>query len=94
MAVPWGWVVFFVGIAYGYMKKGRQDKTAIFKTGAIWGLIAAVVISVVGYVADVNPLGIGAGTLALFIGFIIWTLLFVLGVFVGDWLEHRGSPSH
>lgn len=89
MAIPWGLVAIVVGALYGYFKKGKQDKSEIFKTGVIWGLIVALIFAVLGALADTNPVGFGAGFLGTALAFIILTALFVLGVLIGDWLEGR-----
>lgn len=85
----WGWLVLVVGIVYGYMKKGKQDKSDIFKAGLLWGLILAVVFAGIGYLTDTNAIGFGADIVGYVISFVIMTLIFILGVFIGDWLEHR-----
>lgn len=91
MAVPWGLVVFLVGILYGYLKPGRQDKVKLLKTGFVVGVVLAVLFALVGSVADANPLGLGAGILATILGVLFLTVLFIIGVWIGDWLE--GAPK-
>lgn len=97
MNVPWGLIVFIVGIAYGYMSPGRQDKSTLFKKGLLWGLVIALVLAVIGFLApDFSPLGstVGAmGFLGVLIAAVVLTLVFILGVWLGDWLEHRKSPG-
>lgn len=99
MNVPWGLIVFIVGIAYGYMSPGRQDKSTLFKKGLLWGLIIAVVLALIGLIApDFNPLGaaVGAmGFIGVIIAAIVLTIVFILGVWLGDWIEHRkGTSTH
>ncbi|HEV8361616.1 MAG TPA: hypothetical protein VGR28_14300 [Candidatus Thermoplasmatota archaeon] len=87
----WGWIVLLIGILYGYMTPGRQDKMAIFKKGVVIGIILALVLGIIGYVANVDPLGLGLGTgiLALLISVIFLTIAFVVGVWIGDMIEGR-----
>lgn len=87
MAVPWGLVIFLVGIAYGWMSAGREDKSQIFKRGLLWGLVAAIVVAVLGFFFNVNPLGIGdTGFISLFLSFLVLTVVFIVGVWIGDML--------
>jgi hypothetical protein len=92
MAFPWGLIVVLVGIAYGYFTPGRQSKMAILKRGLLWGLVIAVVFAVLGYFLNVDPLGLtGAGLISVFVSFVVLTLFFILGVWIGDMIEGRGS---
>ena len=84
-----GWLVIAVGIGYGYFKRGRQDKSEIFKAGVVWGLIIALVLAGIGWATETSLLGFGADFINIVISFVIILALFVLGVFIGDWLEHR-----
>lgn len=94
MAVPWGLVIFLVGIAYGYMVKGKTDKSEVFKKGLLWGVVVAIVVALLGFLFNVNPLGLGdAGFLGIVLSFVVLTLLFILGVWIGDWIESRREPS-
>lgn len=89
MAFGWELLTLVVGVVYGYMKEGRQDKGQIFKTGLMWGLIVAAVLAVIGLLLGVGLFGGAFGFVAMFIGFVVLVALFILGVFIGDWLEHR-----
>jgi len=91
--VPWGLIVFVIGIAYGWLTPGRQSKRELFKKGLLWGLLVAAVMFLVGLFAPrFNPLGLGGmGVFGTIIAAIVLSLLFVLGVWLGDWLEGRGT---
>jgi hypothetical protein len=90
MAIPWGLVVFLIGIAYGYFTPGRQSKMAILKKGILWGLVIAIVFAAIGYFTGVDPLGLAvSGIVSFVIAFIVLTLLFILGVWIGDLIEGR-----
>ncbi|GEM_PF-1184803 len=92
MAIPWGLVVFLVGIAYGWLSPGRQNKGRIFRDGLLWGLLVAVVVALLGFFFNANPLGLGdVGFLSLFVSFVVLTLVFILGVWIGDMIEGRGA---
>ncbi len=83
MALPWGLVAFLIGIIYGAVKAGRQDKSQLFKQGLIIGLVVGIVLAIIGFLAGVPILGV-AGFLAAIWGALILSLLFVLGVWLGD----------
>jgi uncharacterized membrane protein YadS len=90
MAVPWGLVVFLIGIAYGYMSPGRQDKSQLFKKGLLWGLIIAIVVALLGFFFNANPLGLADnGFFGILISAIVLTLVFIVGVWLGDMVEGR-----
>jgi membrane-associated protease RseP (regulator of RpoE activity) len=91
-----GWLVLLVGIVYGYLKPGRQDKKQMLKTGAIVGLVLSVLLALLGMAVDFNPLGLPVGTntfLGTVVAFIVMTVIFVIGVWVGDWLEGLRAPG-
>lgn len=88
----WGWLALIVGIAYGYFSPGRQDKMDLFKKGLLYGAIIAVILAVVGLLFRQDVLGMGTGLVANIIAAIIITLLFIGGVWLGDWIEHRRAP--
>ena len=86
----WGLIVFVIGIAYGYMSPGRQDKSTLFKKGLLWGLVIAVVVALLGFFFNSNPLGLGdTGFFGILISAIVLTLAFIVGVWLGDMIEGR-----
>lgn len=87
MAVPWGLLTFVIGLAYGWFTPGRQNKMKLLKTGLLIGIVIAVLLALIGYAANVNPLGLGTGVVELVIATVVLVLLFVLGVWVGDLIE-------
>ena len=90
MAVPWGLVVFLIGIAYGWMSPGKQDKSTLFKKGLLWGLIIAIVVALLGFFFNANPLGLGdSGFFSILISAVVLTLVFIVGVWLGDMIEGR-----
>jgi hypothetical protein len=83
MAIPWGILTFVIGIVYGAIKAGKQDKSALFVQGLIIGVILAIVLIVIGIVTNSPALGV-AGALGMIIAAVVLSLLFVLGVWIGD----------
>lgn len=86
----WGLVTFLIGIAYGFLVKGRQDKSRLFLTGLFVGLVLALIFGLLG---GLRGLGLPGGFLGILIGALILTLLFVLGVWIGDLLEGSSRRS-
>jgi hypothetical protein len=91
MTFPWGIVVVLVGVAYGYFTPGRQSKLHILKRGILWGLVIAIVFAALGFFFGVDPLGLAVSPVSFFISFVILTLLFILGVWIGDLIEGRAG---
>lgn len=91
MAVPWGLVALLVGLLYGYLKPGRQDKWAMLKKGAVIGILLAVVFTLLGALLNLDPLGLGAGFVGIVLAVLVLTILFVVGAWLGDMLE--GAPK-
>jgi peptidoglycan/LPS O-acetylase OafA/YrhL len=83
MAVPWGIVTFVIGILYGALKRGRQDKSQLFKQGLVIGIVLALVLVVIGALTGAPALGFG-GALGIIIAAVVLSLLFILGVWIGD----------
>jgi len=94
MAVPIFELVALVGgVAYGYFKKGREDKGRLFRKGLMWGVILAAVLALVAAFGEIGLAAAGQGFILLALEALILVALFVLGVLIGDWLEHRRAPA-
>lgn len=79
-----------IGIAFGYFQPGRQDKSQLFKKGLLWGLVVAIVVALLGWALKLNPLGLGdVGFLGILWAAIVLSILFIVGVWLGDWIEGR-----
>lgn len=90
----WGLLLFLVGIAYGYMTPGRQDKSRLFWKGLLIGVVGAILLSIIGWVTNSNPLAIqDTGFWGFIWAAIVLTVLFIVGVFVGDFFDKRRGYS-
>jgi hypothetical protein len=87
--VPWGLLIFVVGIIYGWLSPGRQDKGRLFRNGLIIGLVLALVLALLGWMGGANPVGLDTlgGAVGLILAVIVMTLLFILGAWIGDLIE-------
>ncbi len=84
------------GIIYGYLKPGREDRVALLKNGLIIGIVMGLVVLVFGMLVDSRILSysgegmmIGLVGMFVFVMVVIIAVLFILGTFVGDWLEEK-----
>ena len=83
-------LIFIIGIAFGYLRKGKEDFWGLLKTGAIIGIVLAVFFGIIAFFFAPADIGLGLGLvggIGLFIGIILYVIIFLVGAFVGDWLE-------
>lgn len=86
MDIPWGLIVVVLGFAYGALKPGRQRKGALFLRGLMIGIVLAAILLLLGSLTKVPVLQIAgvAGAVGLVLTALVLSLLFVLGVWLGD----------
>ena len=82
-----GWLVFFIGIAYGYMNPGKEDRMALLKKGTIIGVVLGIIIGVLGMFLKFSMLVGIAGFIGTVIDIVLMTILFIIGTYIGDWAE-------
>ena len=82
-----------VGFLFGALKPGRQDKSSLFKQGFMIGLVVAIVLAVIGFFTNAPALGIG-GFVGVIVAAIVMTLLFIVGVWLGDLLTARRRTTY
>lgn len=87
----WGLLAILIGFIYGWLKPGTQDKSRLLVNGLVFGIIIGLVLVLLGAAVGSNPLYIGAGFLGIVLSVIIITLLFILGVWLGDLVEGKKS---
>ena len=83
----WGLLVFLVGLLYGWMTPGRQDKGRLLWNGFLMGIVAALVAALLGAAIGVPPLPLGAGIMGVVLIVLILTVVFVVGAWLGDLVE-------
>lgn len=87
MAVPWGLITFLLGTAYGWLRPGREAKGPLLRAGLLAGVVVAFALLAAGLAVGSSPLGTGLGALDVVVAFLVLSLLFVVGVWIGDVLE-------
>jgi uncharacterized protein YacL len=87
----WGLLALVVGVLYGWLKPGHQDKSQLMVRGLAIGLVVGLVLALLGVAVGSNPVYFGSGFLAILLGVVVVTLLFVLGVWLGDLIEGNKS---
>jgi len=83
-------LIIIIGIIYGYMKPGKEDRSALLKRGVVIGLILGAILVILGYFGGRSILLLGglAGAV-VFIEVIILAVLFIIGTYIGDMLERK-----
>lgn len=90
--VPWGLIVLLVGLAYGYFSPGRTQKWDLVKRAVLWAIVVGVVLAVIGWLLGAGALGLGLlglGFVGIVVTIAILAIVFVLGAWIGDWIERR-----
>jgi len=81
---------FIIGIAFGFFHHGKEDFMGILKNGAIIGIVLGIIFVLVSMFLVPGGISIGVGFLGvfgIFIEIMIFVLIFIVGAFIGDWLE-------
>lgn len=83
-------LIIIIGIIYGYMKPGKEDRSTLLKKGVVIGIILGAIMVVLGLIGGRGILLLGslAGAV-VFIEVIILAVLFIIGTYIGDMLERK-----
>ena len=87
----WGLLAILLGVLYGWLKPGRQDKSRMMMNGLVIGLVVGLVFALLGVAVGSNPVYFGSGFVAIVLGVVIITLLFILCVWLGDLIEGKNA---
>ncbi len=80
-------LTFVIGIIYGYVSPGRENRGALLRKGLIIGIVLAIILVVLGLFVGGTIMALSG--VAVFIEVVILTVLFIIGTWIGDWLEGR-----
>ncbi|HEY6585822.1 MAG TPA: hypothetical protein VIY97_01510 [Candidatus Methanoperedens sp.] len=83
-------LIVIIGIIYGYMKPGKENRSTLLKRGVVIGIILGAIMVVLGLLGGRTMLLLGglAGAY-VFIEVIILAVLFIIGTYIGDMLERK-----
>jgi len=84
-------VNFAIGIAFGFFHQGTEDYRDLFRNGAITGVIISIVLLLLSMVLLPGYISSGfafVGVFGILITIAIFVIIFVIGTFAGDQLEH------
>jgi hypothetical protein len=81
---------FIIGIAFGFFHHGKEDLMGILRNSAIIGIVLGIIFVLVSMYLVPGGISIGVGFLGVFsffIEIIFFVIIFIVGAFIGDWLE-------
>ena len=84
-------LTFVLGIIYGYTSPGRENRGALLRKGLIIGIVLGLILTVLGTFVGGAVMVLGGA--AIFIEVVILTVLFIIGTWIGDWLEGRSKST-
>lgn len=87
LSVMWGLLLFFVGLLYGWMGPGEQDKGRLLWSGFLMGIVIALALCLLGAALGSDPLPFGDGIAGVVLTVLILTVVFVAGAWLGDLVE-------
>jgi hypothetical protein len=79
-----------IGITFGFFHRGKEDLMGILKNSAIIGIVLGIIFVLVSMFLIPGSISIGVdflGVFGIFIEIIIMVIIFIVGAFIGDWLE-------
>ena len=83
----WGLLIFLVGLLYGWMTPGQQDKGRLLWNGFLMGMVIALALALLGAALASPPLPFGDGIVGVVLTVLILTVIFVAGAWLGDLVE-------
>lgn len=82
--------VMAVGIVYGYLKPGKENRIVLFKKGVYIGIILGIILTMLGLIVNIKFLLLSSIVgFVIFIEVVLIAIFFVIGTFIGDWIEEK-----
>jgi len=81
-----------LGIAFGFIHRGRENYYLLLKNGVIVGLILGIVFVLAAEYVFPGSLILDVGYLGapgIFADIFFFVIIFIIGSVVGDWLERK-----
>lgn len=79
-----------LGIVFGFFHKGKEDYYSLLKNGVVVGLVLGIIFVLAAQYIVPGGMSFDIGNFGapgFFIEIFIFLIIFILGAFVGDWLE-------
>ncbi len=79
-----------LGIAFGFVHRGKEDYYALLKNGVVVGLVLGIIFVLAAQYVIHGGMSIDIGSFGaagFFIGIFLFLIIFILGAFIGDRLE-------
>ena len=79
-----------LGIAFGFIHKGKEDYYSLLKNGVIVGLVLGIIFVLAAKYLVHGGMSIDTGFLGapgIFIEIFLFLVIFILGAFMGDTIE-------
>jgi len=79
-------LAFIIGLVYGYVKPGKEERWDLLKKGIVYGIIIGIIFGVIAFFAG-GLLFFAASAIGMFIEVVFLVVIFIIGTFIGDVLE-------
>lgn len=87
-------LAFVLGIIYGYVSPGKENRSTLLWKGLIGGILLAIILVGVGlFVGGTTITIMTLSGVAVFIEVLLLTILFIIGTWIGDWIEGRSRTK-
>jgi hypothetical protein len=87
-------ITIAIGVIYGYLKPGKEDRKALLKKGVLIGVILGLVFAGLGLLVNIKFLLVSTVVgLVIFVEVVLLAALFIVGTFIGDWLEEKRKAA-
>jgi uncharacterized membrane protein len=88
-------LIIMIGLIYGYFKPGKEDRISLLKKGILIGIILSIIFIVLGALMGGGMMILLSGivSVVVFIEILKYTVLFIVGTLIGDWLEEKSKAK-
>lgn len=87
-------ITIAAGAVYGYLKPGKEDRADLLKKWVLIGVILGLILTGLGVLVNIKFLLVSSVVgLVVFAEVVILAVLFIIGTFIGDWLEEKGKTA-
>jgi hypothetical protein len=87
-------ITIAIGVIYGYLKPGKEDRKSLLKKGVLIGVILGLIFAGLGLLVNIRFLLVSTVVgLVIFVEVILLAVLFIVGTFIGDWFEEKSKAA-